>query len=236
MNDVDGNIWSFGYNSKGEDEKIRNIPIKIDSLNNIIQTTRGPYGSHFLAKDSKNKIFVKGFNKFGQLGTGNDKLVATPKEIDSKYFPIWGGNPRGITNGWKYMCSEETMNWNEEEMKKLEALQPKINQVKLDLESNKNNKIKQKFPSKSFESWNDARAFLNEKYQQINENFNQKQDSENQITQNVNIIENELKEIEHQIQQLQKRKKELEKNLTKAKKTQIDFEELFTEIEDKKIF
>ena len=228
--DVDGNLWSFGYNNHGQlghgDKANRNIPTKINGLNNIThnitQTVQGAHGYHFLAKDSQNKIFVMGNNTDGQLGTGNNQSLSSPQEINAKYFPIWGGNPQRITNGWKHMCSEETMNWNEEEMKKLEILQPKINQVKLNLQSNNNNKIKQEFPPKSFESWNDAQHFLNEKYQQINEKFNKKQEIENQITEDVNQIENELREIDHQIQQLQKRKKELEENhLPNVKKMEV---------------
>ena len=237
--DVDGNLWSFGNNGYGQlghgDTTQRNIPTKINGLNNIIQTAQVHSGSHFLAKDSQNKIFVMGNNNCGQLGTGNNQSLSSAQEIDSQYFPKWGGNPQRITNGWKHMCSEETMNWNEKETKKLEILQPKINQVKLDLQSNNNNKIKQEFPPKSFESWNDAQTFLNEKYQQINEKFNKKQEIENQITKDVNQIENELREIDHQIQQLQNRKKELEENhLPNAKKTQSGFEEIFTKIEETK--
>ena len=237
--DVDGNLWSFGYNHYGQlghgDNRNRNTPTKINSLKNITQTVQGHCGYHFLAKDSQNKIFSVGRNNEGQLGTGNNQSLSIAQEIDSQYFPIWGGNSHKIKNEWKYMCSEETMNWNEEEMKKLEILQPKINQVKLDLQSNNNNKIKQQFPPKSFETWNDAQTFLSEKYQQINEKFNRKQEFENQIKEDVNKIENELKEIDHQIQQLQNRKKELEENhLPNAKKIQSGFEEIFTKIEETK--
>ena len=237
--DVDGNLWSFGHNGYGQlghgDKANRNVPTKIESLKNITQTVQGSCGYHFLAKDSQNKIFAMGGNDFGQLGTGNNQSLSSAQEINSKYFPMWGRNSHKTINGWKHMCSEETMNWNEEEMKKLEILQPKINQVKLDLESNNNNKIKQEFPSKSFESWNEAHTFLNEKYQQINEKLNKRQQNENQITQNVNKIENELKDIEHQIQQLQNRKKELEKNhLPNAKKILSDFKEISAKIEETK--
>ena len=234
--DVDGNLWSFGHNGYGElghgDKANRNIPTKINGLNNVKQTVQGHSSYHFLAKDSQNKIFVIGYNNYGQLGTGNNQSLSSAQEIDSQYFPIWGER---ITTGWKHMCSEETMNWNEKETKKLEILQPKINQVKLDLQSNNNNKFKQEFPPKSFETWNDAQTFLNEKYQQINEKFNKKQEIENQITKDVNQIENELREIDHQIQQLQNRKKELEENhLPNVKKMQSGFEEIFTKIEETK--
>ena len=235
--DVDGNLWSFGNNGNGQlghgDSTKRNFPTKINGLNNITQTVQGRSGFHFLAIDSQNKIFVMGANNWRQLGTGNNQSPS-PQEIDS-IFSNMGGNPQRITNGWKHMCSEETMNWNEKEMKKLEILQPKINQVKLDLQSNNNNKIKQEFPPKSFETWNDAQTFLDEKYQQINEKFNKKQEIENQITEDVNKIENELREIDHQIQQLQNRKKELEENhLPNVKKTQSGLKEIFTKIEETK--
>ena len=233
--DVDRKLWSFGCNSNGElghgDKANRNIPTKIESSKNIVQIFQGYCGHHFLAKDSQNKIFVMGYNNEGQLGTGNNQSLSSAQEIDSQYFPIWGER----INRSKHMCSEETMNWNGAEMKKLEFLQPKINQVKLNLESNNNNKIKQEFPPKSFETWNDAQTFLNEKYQQINDKLNNRQNIENQITENVNKIENELNDIENKIQQLQKRKKELEENdLPKAKKTQSGLEEIFKEIEETK--
>ena len=120
--DVDGNLWSFGINCYGAlghgDTANRNIPTKIESLNNIVQTAQGHSGCHFLVQDSQNKIFVMGYNSYGQLGTGNNQSLSRPQEIDSQYFSIWGGNPQRITNEWKHMCSEETMNWNEEETKK----------------------------------------------------------------------------------------------------------------------
>ena len=240
--DIDGNLWSFGFNGYGQlghGDKA-NIPTKIECLKNITQTAQGSCGYHFLAKDSQNKIFVMGRNYERQLGTGDNQSLSSPQEIDFQYFSIWGnsqtwGNHQKTTNGWKHMCSEETMNWNEKEMKKLEILQPKINQVKFDLQSNNNNKIKQEFPPNSFESWNDAQTFLNEKYQQINEKLNKKQEIENQITEDVNQIENELKDIDHQIQQLQNRKKELEENhLPNVKKMQSGLVEIFTKIEETK--
>ena len=235
--DVDGNLWSFGYNGQGQlglgDTANRNVPTKINGLNNITQTAQGNSSNHCFAKDSKNKVYVMGCNDYGQLGTGKNQSLSRPQEIE--YFPMWGGNFQRITNEWKHMCSEETMNWNEEEMKKFEILQPKINQVKLDLQSNNNNKFKQEFPPKSFETWNDAQTFLNKKYQQINEKLNRKQEIENQITEDVNQIENELREIDHQIQQLQNRKKELEENhLPNVKKTQSGLKEIFTKIEETK--
>ena len=94
------------------------------------------------------------------------------------------------------MCSEETMNWNEKEMKKLEILQPKINQVKINLESNNSNKIKQEYPPKAFGTWNEVQTFINEKYQQINEKLNQ-------ITPNVNKdIFTEIEETKNVLEEM----------------------------------
>ena len=102
------------------------------------------------AKNSQNQIFVTGRNDYGQLGTVDTQSLLIPKEIDSQYSPIWGDEIR--------MASETTMNWNEEETKKIEMIQSKIKQVKINLQSN-NTKIKQEFPQNSFESWNEGKLF-----------------------------------------------------------------------------
>ena len=99
------------------------------------------------------------------------------------------------------------LNWKEEEMKKMEKIQSKIKQVKLNLQSNSNNKIKQEFPQNSFESWNEVHKFLNEKLKQINANLDEKQNIELQHQKDIQTYEMELKDIEHQLQQLQSRKK-----------------------------
>ena len=94
--DFEGNLWSFGSNNHGQlghDETniftSLNVP-KLSSLKDIQQTSHGCCGSHFLAKNSQNQIFVTGNNARGQLGTGNIRPVSIPKEINSQYFPIWG--------------------------------------------------------------------------------------------------------------------------------------------------
>ena len=94
--DFEGNVWSFGNNDHGQlghgDTTSRNVPTKIESLKDIQQISYGGCGLHFLAKDSQNTIFVSGYNVYGQLGIGNTKAEheATPKEINSEYFSIWG--------------------------------------------------------------------------------------------------------------------------------------------------
>ena len=234
--DFEGNVWSFGYNNHGQlghgDTTDTNIPKVIPTLRDIQQISHGCRGNHLFAKNSQNQIFVTGYNNCGQLGTGDTQSVSIPKEINSQYFSIWGSN-KHITNSWNRMASESTMNWNEEETKKIEMIQSKIKQVKLDLQSNNNNKIKQEFPQNSFESWNEVNLFLNEKFQQINSKLNEKQDIETQTQKDVQTYEMELKDIANQIQQLQSRKKEIEENLLpKAKQSQLSFEETFKQIED----
>ena len=104
-------------------------------------------------------------------------------------------------------------------------IRSKIKQVKLNLSSNKNNKIKQEFPQNSFESWNEVHDFLNEKSKQINSKLNKKQNQKE-----IQTYEIELRDIEHQIQQLQSRKKEIEENLL-PKIKQSQFGESFKKIE-----
>ena len=221
--DFEGNLWTFGLNNHGQlglgDTTHRHTPKIINTLKNIQQISNGSCGRHFLAKNSQNQIFVTGDNFYGQLGTGDTQSVSILKEINSQYSTIWGSNQH-ITN----QC------WKEEEMKKIEKIQSKIKQVKLNLSCN--NKIKQEFPQNSFESWNEVHDFLNEKSKQINSIVNEKQNIELQHQKDIQIYEMELKDIEHQIQQLQNRKKEIEKNLLKAKQSQRSFAESFKQIEN----
>ena len=237
--DFEGNLWSFGLNDSGQlghgDKTNINTPKVIKTLKNIQQILYGSSGFHFLAKNSQNQIFVTGYNDCGQLGTGDAQSVSIHKEIDPQYFPIWGSNQHIITTAWDRMCSESTMNWKEEETKKIEVIQSKFKQVKLNLQSNNNNKIKQKFPQNSFESWNEVDTFLNEKLKQINSKIHEKQDIEFQHQKNVQTYEMELEKIKTQIQQLQEREKEIEENLLpKAKQSQFSFKESFKEIENNK--
>ena len=235
--DFEGIVWSFGDNEVGQlghdtTHEIINTPTIIPTLKDIQQISSGGHGSHFFAKNAQNQIYAIGFNLYGQLGTGDTQSVSIPIEINSQYFTIWGSNQH-ITNAWNRMASETTMNWNKEEIKKLEMIHSKIEQVKLNLACNNNNKIKQEFPQNSFESWNEVHDFLNEKSKQINSKLNEKQNIELQHQKDIQIFENELKEIENQIQKLQSRKKEIRTNLLpKAKRSQLSFEETFKEIKN----
>ena len=109
-------------------------------------------------------------------------------------------------------------------MKKIEIIQFKIKQVKLNLSCNNNNKIKQEFPQNSFESWNEVDDFLDEKLKQINSKMNAKQDFELKTQKDVQTLEKELEDIKNELQ-LQSREKEIEENLLpKAKQSQRSFE------------
>ena len=233
--DFEGNLWTFGNNHFGQldhSNKSRiTVPKMATSLKDIQQISYGCSGRHFIAKNSQKQIFVTGYNNCGQLGTRDTQSLSIPKKINSQYFSIWRNN-QNIKNTWNRMASE-TMNWNEEETKKIEKIQSKIKQVKLNLSCNNNNKIKQEFPQNSFESWNEVHDFLNEKSKQINSKLNEKQNIELQHEKDIQTYEMELKDIEHQLQQLQERKKEIEGNLLpKAKQSKLSFEESFKQIEN----
>ena len=127
------------------------------------------------------------------------------------------------------------MKWKEEEIKKIEMIQSKIEQVKLSLACN--NKIKQEFPQNSFESWNEVDDFLIDKLKQTNAKMNETQNIELKTQKDVQTFEKELEDIKNELQRLQLRKKEIEENLLpKAKQSQRSFEETFKKIgENQKI-
>ena len=93
--DFEGNLWTFGLNNKGQlghgDITNINAPKIVNNLNDIQQISYGCTGEHFIAKNSRKKMFVTGHNLYGQLGTvGDTQLVAIPKKINSQYSTIWG--------------------------------------------------------------------------------------------------------------------------------------------------
>ena len=86
-----GNLWVFGYNGAGlllpNVQQSYRLPEETE-LRDITQLSYGCCGQHFLAKNSQNTIFVLGSNDYGQLGIV--KKDSHPREMDSKYFSIWG--------------------------------------------------------------------------------------------------------------------------------------------------
>ena len=91
--DFEGNLWSFGGNVFGQlghvDRRNINAPKIVNTLKDIQQISHGSCGSHFLAKNSQNQIFVIGDNAKGQLGTGDTYSVSIPRKINSQYSAIW---------------------------------------------------------------------------------------------------------------------------------------------------
>ena len=81
--DFEGNLWTFGQLAH------KTIPEQISNLKNIQQISYGSCGRHFLAKNSRNQIFVSGFNDHGQLGTGDTQSLSILKAINSQYSSIW---------------------------------------------------------------------------------------------------------------------------------------------------
>ena len=235
--DFEGKLWTFGANRCGQlghgGKTHKKTPKIVNTLKDIQQISYGCCGHHFFAKNSQNQIFATGKNNRGQLGI--EDIQSVPKELNPQYFTIWRSNQHITNQSEGRMCSEITtiMNWKEDEMEKIEKIQSKIKQVKLNLSCNNNNKIKQEFPQNSFESWNEVHDFLNEKSKQINSKLNEKQNIELQHRKDIQTYEMELKDIEHQLRQLQTRKKEIEENLlSKVKQSQRSFVEIFKQIEN----
>ena len=123
--DYDGKIWSFGANEKCQlghgDTENRNLPKKIISLKNIQQISSG-FGEHFLAKDSHNKIYIMGSNKYEQLGCEKPEFIQFPKIMHSKYDTIWASNSveRNILNVESTSCNISS-SFRTEEIKKKEV-------------------------------------------------------------------------------------------------------------------
>lgn len=234
--DIKNDVWAFGENAKGQlgvgDTNDRNTPVKIDSLNNIVQISHGSCGEHFLAKDSNGTIFATGRNIYQEYNLfdskKNNEIISIPTEINSTNFNVWRYLKESDKGKWKQMCTEETMNWQEEDVQKLSKLQSKIELVKSNLLSKNNAKFKQEFPQNSFESWKEVQSFLSEKLQQVDAKVNGDLVVRGEIKENINTLELELTTIESQIKQLQQKKKDIEQNLLPtAKKREITFEENF---------
>jgi len=82
---LDGNVYAFGNNSKGQLGTGRNknhfIPVKVETLSNIIQISAG--SSHSLALSSDGNVYVFGYNENGQLGTGDRKMRSVPIKLET---------------------------------------------------------------------------------------------------------------------------------------------------------
>ena len=67
----DGSVWNLLDN-----------PSKIDGLKNIVEVTSGE--NHYAALDSKGKVWVWGYNRYGQLSQGNTTNVGTPTTVKTQ--------------------------------------------------------------------------------------------------------------------------------------------------------
>merc|ERR1712100_258772 len=86
----DGNVFSFGYSSKGVHghKEVNVFPPKIiSSLNHIISISAGY--DHSVCLDNDGNVFTFGKNKYGQLGIGNNEesynspqLISSLKDVE----------------------------------------------------------------------------------------------------------------------------------------------------------
>ena len=67
----DGSVWNLSDNQS-----------KIDGLKNIVEVTSGE--NHYAALDSKGKVWVWGYNRYGQLSQGNTTNVGTPTTVKTQ--------------------------------------------------------------------------------------------------------------------------------------------------------
>ena len=99
--DVNHDVFVFGYyflrNFKLADKKNRRKPVKMSSLKNIVDISKG--GVHTFVKTSVNEIYAFGINNFAQLGIEKDKNHhVTPIQVLKGNEDIW--NSKQITESF----------------------------------------------------------------------------------------------------------------------------------------
>lgn len=84
--DEDGNVWAWGNDEYGQlgvgdgnSNKYRSYPIKINSINNIIDISAGEDFS--LAVRNDGTVWAWGYNAHGQLGNGNTTESSIPLQV-----------------------------------------------------------------------------------------------------------------------------------------------------------
>ena len=84
----------------GHDDKT-NAPKIVNTLKDIQQISYGSSGYHFIAKNSRKKIFVTGNNHNGQLGTGDTKSAPFG---ETKYYTVEQKVPENKLNPNGFYC------------------------------------------------------------------------------------------------------------------------------------
>ena len=84
--DVDGHVYSAGYNNKGQlclgDEEVRAIPMQIELPDDDTAVSAAVGAEFTLIVGSSGKVYGCGSNELGQLGLGEDvDTQASPEEI-----------------------------------------------------------------------------------------------------------------------------------------------------------
>ena len=227
--DENDNLWCFGRNDNGQlgigNTKDSVIPVKNEYVKNIQQIASGSYGNLCMVKSLDKKIYAMGdIAHFTVINKSSNN--GTPVEIDSNYFSIWG-SPTNTFNTIQSLTKDD--------LKKIELLQSKIDQVKASLPLN-SKKNQQEHPQLSFDSWKDVHYFLNNKLELVTSELNQIEKKSNNQVQNVKKLRNlekELLDIDIQIENLQKRRKEIEEYLSNEslEKSSIEFDANYSYVE-----
>lgn len=84
--DADGEVWSWGLNTKGQlglghnNPTVRPQKVNFSKGVKIIEVAAG--GAHSVAIDRDGKVYTWGWNINGQLGLGHNENISTPQLID----------------------------------------------------------------------------------------------------------------------------------------------------------
>ena len=110
--DVEGHLWTFGKNDKGQlghgDTKNRCTPTRVEGLESIVSVCAG--FAHSLCVTSYHKVYGFGFNHAGQLGIGRNveselSPVLVPLDVDIKQIACGGNHSVFLTcDGDVWVC------------------------------------------------------------------------------------------------------------------------------------
>ncbi len=95
--DSNGNVYTWGkpgsggYIGNGTTNYSSNIPIRLNSLNNIVAISGCNDGYHFLALDANHNCYSWGSNVYGQLGSGGTTSPTSPILTATNVVDIMAG-------------------------------------------------------------------------------------------------------------------------------------------------